>query len=337
MNNIVKFGIVVAAGVIVLGAQKAHAQSNIMRMDVGGAGSTTHIMGTVFGKMFSRATGVSIQVNDGQTLTRSGLKLGRGQLEMMPMPPAIYEFMSKGSRMYKKRSHKQAIAASKEVRGILGYLANLFHPVTFESTGIKTWQDIKGKRIFTGPPSGAAAVTTEQMIRVITGFEPNKEYNAIRLPWGGGLQAMLDGKIDVYVRPAGLGSALIEQLGLKKKFRLLDAGDAAKSAAWKKKYLGVPGRTTGVIPKGTYQGQLGGDVTTGGGIFTFVVGRKLSEEMVYNFTKSIWDNLDEIHKTAKILKPLSLKNPFLGMNMPLHAGAIRYYKEKGLTIPSHLM
>ena len=98
-----------------------------------------------------------------------------------------------------------------------------------------------------------------------------------------------------------------------------------------------PGRVTGVIPKGTYQGQLGGDVITGGGIFTFVVRRNLPEDTIYKFTKSIWENLDEIHKTAAILKPLSLKNPFLGMNMPLHKGAIRYYKEKGIKIPPQLM
>ena len=48
---------------------------------------------------------------------------------------------------------------------------------------------------------------SELMINIITGYKPNKDYKAIRLPWGGGLQAMMDGKLDVYVRPAAAGSA----------------------------------------------------------------------------------------------------------------------------------
>jgi len=336
-NISIRLAALALTGAIAIGTGNAAAQQKILKMDVGGAGSTTHVLGTVVAKMLRRATGVSVQINDGQTLTRSSMKLGRAQIDLMPLPPAIYDFMTKGSRMYKKRLHKEAIAASKNIRGIFGYLANLFHPVTFERTGIKTWADIKGKRVFTGPPSGAAAVTSETMIRVITGYLPNKDYKAIRLPWGSGLQAMLDGKIDVYVRPAGLGSAIIEQLGLKQRFRLLDAGDSVKSKAWKTRYLATPGRVTGVIPRGTYQGQMGRDITTGGGTFLFVVRKGLDEELVYKLTKSVWDNIDEIHKTAAILRPLNKNNPFLSLEIPLHKGAIRYYKEAGIKIPSHLM
>ena len=76
---------------------------------------------------------------------------------------------------------------------------------------------------------------------------------------------------------------------------------------------------------------------TGGGTFLFVVRYGLSEELVYKMTKSIWDNIDEIHKTAAILKPLDKKNPFLSLEIPLHKGAIRYYKEAGIKIPARLM
>ena len=161
---------------------------------------------------------------------------------------------------------------------LFGFVANLFHPVTWENSDIKIWKDIKDKRVFTGPPSGAAAVTSEQMIRIITGYEPNKDYQAIRLPRGGGLQAMMDGKLDVYVRPAGLGATLIEQLGIKRRFRLLNAGDVASTDDWKKRYLSRSGRITGVIPANTYQDQLGGDVVTGGGTFMMTVRKVLDAD-----------------------------------------------------------
>ena len=56
----------------------------------------------------------------------------------------------------------------------------------------------------------------------------------MRLPWGGGLQAMQDGKLDVYVRPIGVGAAVIDTLGAKRPFRLLDVGKATEKPAWKK-------------------------------------------------------------------------------------------------------
>ncbi len=331
--------VVALAGAIALAAPGANAADpKILRADTGSPGNVSHTITIVVGKIWNRALGTSIQINDSQTLTRSAIKLGRGQLEIMPFPTTIYTFLSKGSRMYKKRSHEQAIAASKNVRSIWGWNAVLFHPITFKSTGIRTFKDIKGKRVFTGPPSGAAAVTSETIIRVLTGYKPNKEYRAIRLPWGGGLQAMLDGKIDVYMRPAGIGAAAVEQLGLKQKFYLLDVGDAVNSPAWKK-YVKAMGRATGVIPAGTYNGQINNkkDVTVGANTFQFAVNKSLSDELVYKMTKLTWDNIDEIHKTAVTLKTLDKSAPFVGVNMPLHRASVRYYRDQGIKVPSHLI
>jgi TRAP transporter TAXI family solute receptor len=331
--------VVALAGAMALAAASANAADpKILRADTGSPGNVSHTVTVVVGKIWNRALGTSIQINDSQTLTRSAIKLGRGQLELMPFPTTIYTFLSKGSRMYKKRSHEQAIAASKNVRSIWGWNAVLFHPITFKSTGIRTFEDIKGKRVFTGPPSGAAAVTSETIIRVLTGYKPNKDYKAIRLPWGGGLQAMLDGKLDVYMRPAGIGAASVEQLGLKQKFYLLDVGDRANSPAWKK-YVETMGRASGVIPAGTYKGQINNkkDVVVGANTFQFAVNKSLSDDMVYKMTKLTWDNIDEIHTTAVTLKTLDKSAPFIGVNMPLHRAAVRYYRDQGIKVPSHLI
>ncbi len=331
--------VVALAGAMALAAPSANAADpNILRADTGSPGNVAHTITVVVGKIWNQALGTSIQINDSQTLTRSAIKLGRGQLELMPFPTTIYTFLSKGSRMYKKRSHDQAIAASKNVRSIWGWNAVLFHPVTFKSTGIRTFKDIKGKRVFTGPPSGAAAVTSESIIRALTGYKPNKDYRAIRLPWGGGLQAMLDGKLDVYMRPGGVGAATVEQLGLKQKFYLLDIGDAVNSPAWKK-YTNAMGRASGVIPAGTYKGQVNNkkDVIVGANTFQFAVNKSLSDDMVYKMTKLTWDNIDDIHKTAVTLKTLDKSKPFVGVNMPLHRAAVRYYRDQGIKVPSRLI
>ncbi len=324
-----------AALVAALAAAPAGAQK-ILKSETGNPGSTGHALVVVASKIYKRDLGIDIQVNDSQTLTKSALKLGRGQIDLMAMPTAVYKFLAAGSRMYRKKLHKQAIAAGRNVRALFGFQGVVFHPVTFDVDGIRTWKDIKGKRVFVGPPAGAASVTVTTMIRALTGYEPNKDYKAIKLNWGSGLQAMMDGKLDLFVRPVNPGAAMIEQLGLSRKFRILESDTTTE--AWRQ-WLKGPGRFTGTIPANTYSGQVNRDKTIRGGAATFYlsVHKDMADERAYKMTKLFWDNLDEVHKTSVILKPITMKMPFVGINTALHPGAVRYYKEKGIEVPAGLV
>ena len=62
----------------------------------------------------------------------------------------------------------------------------------------------------------------------------------------------------------------------------------------------------------------------------------LDEEIVYKATKSFWENIDEVHNTAFFLKAVTKESAFTSVNVPLHAGALRYYKEAGFEIPEGL-
>ena len=224
LNHYAKFGLgaVALTGILALGSGTAGAQGKILRAETGAQGGTAHVLVTVLSKIYKRELGISLQNNDGQTLTRSAIKLGRGQIDVATLPPVVYGYLQKGARMYKKKQHEAAIKAAKNISSLVSFPSIWFHAVTYENSGIKDFMGIKGKRVFTGPPSGGAKVSAEKIIRLVTGYVANKDYKAIHMPWGGGLQAMMDGKLDVYMRPANIGSAQIEQLGL------LGVGNLAK-------------------------------------------------------------------------------------------------------------
>lgn len=317
-------------------AQIANAQ-DILRADTDGQGGPGHTMIVVASKIWNRELdGLSVQVNDSQLLTRSALKLGSGGIEIMPLPTTIATFLRNGERMYAKDLKEDAIAAGENISSILGWLAVTLHAVTWADSGIETLADLKGKRIYIGPPSGGAQVNNTTYLRLLAGLEAGKDYEPILMPWGSGLQAMLDGKIDVYFRPAAMGSAAIEQLGQKGPFRLLDVrtGDPAGLAEYTKPFF----RFETEIPPGTYASQVNNDkpVITTGGTFNLGVASDLPEDLVYGMTKAIWENLEEMQQTAVTLKGLDPKNPFLGANVPLHPGAARYYNEVGIEIPEAL-
>ncbi len=332
---------VVAAVMVALatiGSPTSASAQDILRSDTDAQGGPGHTLIVVASKIWRRELGgVSVQVNDSQTLTRSALKLGSGKLEVMPLPTTVAGFLQKGERMYAKDLKEQAIEASRNIGGIMGWLAVTVHPVVWADSGIEGWPDVKGKRIYLGPPSGGASVNSTNLVRALTGFEPDVDYEAIKMPWGSGLQAMLDGKIDVYFRPSGIGAAAIEQLGQKKQFRILDArtGDPDGLA----KFLKPPHRFQIEIPAGTYTSQIDNDkpVMSTGGTFNLAVSAELSDDLVYGMTKAIWENLEEMTQTAVTLRSIDPENPFIGANVRLHPGAARYYHEAGIEIPEHLM
>ncbi|MDA0239707.1 MAG: TAXI family TRAP transporter solute-binding subunit [Proteobacteria bacterium] len=332
-----RFTAAAVAGLLALGATAANAQTPILKADVPGPGSVNNTIFIVLAKIWKKHAGITLQVNEGQTLTRSGIKLGQGRIDILPFPPVGVPWMRKGVRMYKKNP-KVAQAAVKNMRLINTFVGGVYHGVVWENSDIKTYADLKGKRVFTGPPAGGATITAEGLVRAVTGYNPGKEYNVVRLPWGSGVQAMQDGKLDVFIRPAGLGAATINQLGVERKFRLLDVGDARHTEAWKK-YQGPAGRVTVKIPAGTYSNQTNNskDIFTNGFMSQIVVRKDLDDDLVYKLTKTMFDNIKEMHDSAVTLKLVGLDDPFTSGNVPLHPGALRFYKEVGKTIPKSLL
>ncbi len=312
----------------------AAASADIYKGETAGVGDPVHTMFVAFANQAGKAD-VEIQVNAGQTLTKSMLKGARGEIDFFSTVPSLVNLMAGQKRMYEKI--EDAPALSKNLRAILGFKAGAYHPVTLAGSGIEDWADIKGKTVFTGPPAGSASATSEALIRIITGYEPGEDYKAVRLSWGEGYAALADGKIDMMVRPAEIGSARIEQFGLSGEFRVLSIpADALESEAMQGLF-GRPGRGMLQFDGGVYEGQLtSGEITALG--FTQFVGTHagVADDVVYEATKAFWDNLDEVHATAFFLKEVTQDSAFTAVNVPLHPGALRYYEEAGFDIPDAL-
>jgi|TARA_B100000315_G_C14541591_1_gene571183 hypothetical protein len=326
----------VAALVMSLAASGAHAQSKILRVEATSPAGSPAILLTVLGKIYPREIGVSMQINTGQTLTRSVLKFGTDDLDVLHFVPQLAPWLKNGERMYKKLK-KKANKAYNSIGAVFGFPASAIHILAWADSGIKTLADIKGKRVYMGPPAGGFYTQVSSYVNVVTGYTPKKDFELIRLPWGQGMQAMLDGQIDVFMRAISIGSPVINQIGAKKKFVLLGAGKAADGEKWQKIMIEKLINTNATIPAGTYSNQVGGDTRTTAANSYIVVRKKLDTNLVYKMVKATWENLDEIHKSASVLKTLSKSNPLAGVNLPLHPGAAKYYKEIGFKVPAHLL
>jgi TRAP transporter TAXI family solute receptor len=148
-----------------------------------------------------------------------------------------------------------------------------------------------------------------------------------RLPPQQAAEALKDRRIDALLHTAGQKQPAWEDIantpGISIKFLNTAIALSGLERDWGK---GVYFPLT--LPKGTYKGQ-GADVPMAAGGNSWFIRPDLPEDLVYRITKILFENLDElarIHAEAKNIKlEVAANTP-----VPLHAGAARYFKEKGL-------
>ena len=211
--------------------------------------------------------------------------------------------------------------------------------MTYENSGVESWQDIKGKRVFVGPPAGSASAQTTSLIEAITGYRAGEDYEAIKLAWSAASQAFEDGKFDVFMRTGTMGSAAVDQYGAATKFRILGIPESILGTPAWDKYLSTPGYAADTLPAGSYENQVNNDedLLATAYVMFLSVHADMDEETAYRLTKAMFENLDDAHAVNPGLAPLTLDNAFVSLAAPLHKGAVRYYREAGVTIPDHLV
>ena len=91
-----------------------------------------------------------------------------------------------------------------------------------------------------------------------------------------------------------------------------------------------------VIPGGTYP-NLDETIESIAHPNVLAVRDDISDEAVYQITRAIFENLASLHEIHKATREVTLEKALNGLGAPLHPGAIRYYRERGIEIPPELV
>jgi hypothetical protein len=226
------------------------------------------------------------------------------------------------------KSMENAAELEKGVGMIFSYQIGPYHYVTRADSGIETLDDMRGKKVFAGPPGGAAKRVVLTNIKAATGLTP-EDMDVQTYGFDAAIQAFQDDKIDVIVLPTNVPSPSIQQFALTKEIRLLDV------PVEKLSINPATGGTVNEIPAGAYgSNHKGGAARTHGAIVNFSAGMHVDDDVVYAVTKAIWEHLGEIHETAQWMPATITPESALDLVASrLHPGAERYYREMGWTIP----
>jgi hypothetical protein len=203
-----------------------------------------------------------------------------------------------------------------------------------EENGIKTWDDIAKKK-----PKMRLAINRPDNPQTTIGgpYEVMKAHGFTIedvQKWGGsyvlgnssiGLDALTDGKADVFMNARNLGDPLVKDIAGKRPLLWID-GDRAKL----QQASDVFSNKADMVPKGTYP-FMDKDYPTVRMWVSLLAGAHVSEEVVYKYTKAIAEAEARVQSIGGSMKPFKTAtmatNP---ANLPYHPGALRYYKEKGL-------
>jgi uncharacterized protein len=223
---------------------------------------------------------------------------------------------------YKGDSDK--VKPCKQLRAVFSVHPEPYQIIAGKGSGIHSWADLKGKRFNIGNPGSGQRGTTEVLMKAY-GTSTSDFALATELTSTEQANALCDGKIDAFGYTVGVPNA-----GVAVATDGCDAYIIDLNTSVEKKLVGdTPYYAFATIPKGTYK-TTDHDVTTFGVMATFVTSSKVSEKVVYEVTRAVFENLDDFKKLHPAFANLDPKNMIKnGLSAPLHPGAIKYYKEKG--------
>lgn len=146
------------------------------------------------------------------------------------------------------------------------------------------------------------------------------------LAYGPSMELLKDDQVHAVMVDAGAPNSSIIDVGTQHEIDILSI-DPENIAKIREKYPYFSDTVT--IPAGTYNG-VDKDIITTGSLATLCVRADLPEDVVYNITKTIFEQRDEIAKVHEKGNSINLETAINGISIPLHPGAEKYYKEMGV-------
>ena len=200
------------------------------------------------------------------------------------------------------------------------------HIVALDGTGITRVQDMKGKRISVGSAGSSTEVAADRILEA-AGLNPKTDITRDNLSVAESVAAIKDRKIDAFFWIGGLPTAAVTDLvnTPNTKVRFIPGDSYLQSM--RSKY--GPVYSPFALPRGTYAGVEGEVAGIGIGNILFVRS-SMSEGLVYDLLKTLFDNLTEVQGVHPEAKTLTIETAAQNSSIPFHPGAVRFYKEKGV-------
>ncbi len=328
-------------------AGAAAAQQNLTAETANAAGVPGNTV-LALGEFASAAGIADIQVATGQTLTNSVQNVAEGKTDITATPFILPFLLSRGAGPYAKLGPESGAEYVDRLAVLYTYRLGAFTLSAYTSSSVKGWGDLEGKRIYNGPPRGAALTNARGIVKIATGLVDGEDYTGVQVNWDQGVKTMTDGSADAFVLPSSFPDGRHTQAVAAGAMTMWSMPKDVFEGEAAQKYMKAPGSGRVEIPLSeavqaegvtvvSEDDMFRGVATVGGEI----VRKDMDEETAYQLTKAVLDNLDAIKSKTPFLPNVALgevaDTSTTGMcgAMPLkyHPGAVRAWEEAGYTVP----
>lgn len=304
-----------AVAYLVLSTPAAHAQQFINVL-TGGTSGVYYPLGVAIGKIYSdKIPNVKTQVQATKASVENLVLLqqGRGEIAFTLGDSLKAAWEGDEEAGFKNKLGK--------LRTIGAIYPNYIQIVATAESGIKTLADLKGKSLSVGAPKSGTELNSRAILKA-AGMDYKNLGKVEYLPFAESVDLMKNRQLNATLQSAGLGVASLKDLSTATDITVVSV---PKDVVDK---IGPPFVSV-VIPANTYTGQ-DKDVPTAAVVNYLVTSSAVSDDLAYQMTKLIFESLPELANSHVAGKEIKLENAAMGSPVPLHPGAERYYKEKGL-------
>lgn len=225
---------------------------------------------------------------------------------------------------FKGTSSFEKAGAFADLRSVFSLHPEPFTVLARADANVKNFSDLKGKRVNVGNPGSGTRASMEMLLGAM-GWKTSDFGLAAELKADEHGAALCDNKIDAFFYGVGHPSANIQDPVTTCGAKLVNiSGPAVDKLVADNSFY-----AKATIPAGMYKGNDQATQTYGV-LATFVTSAKAPEDQVYTLVKAVFENFDEFKKLHPALANLNPENMVKdGLSAPLHAGAAKYYREKG--------
>ncbi len=287
-------------------------------MGTSSSGGTFNTLGVAICQLLSEKiseTSFSAEVTGGSSENCARIQNGELQIAFSAASSAYEAFHGIGQFEGNQASDLYAIANL--------YPAIMQLPV-LKSSGIQTLDDISGHKVNIGP---AGSGSEAQVLAILESYGISTDsFNVQQLSHSNASDALMDEKLDGYIISGSLGQS--------HQMKAMSSGKAMMASFLPQKKIDkliadYPYYYTYNIPANTYPNQPEGVPTVATGTLLIVRGN-ISEELVYQITKNLFEGVEVLAQGQAIAKEIKLDSALNCSGVELHPGAVRYYKEVGV-------
>ncbi|MCQ9615361.1 TAXI family TRAP transporter solute-binding subunit [Paenalcaligenes niemegkensis] len=294
-------------------AQKAQ----FVNILTGGQSGVYYPLGVALSQIYARDipnVKATAQVTKASAENMNLLQAGRGELALALADSVSDAWNGNEEAGFTKKLDK--------LRGLSATYNNYIQIVANAESGVKTLEDLRGKRISVGAARSGTELNARAILKA-AGMSYADFSKVEYLPFGESVELMKNRQLDATLQSAGLGVSSIRDLATSVRIVVV----AIPAEVVEK--VGDEAYQPAVIPAGTYAGQ-DVDMPTAAIPNFLVTHSDVSDDLAYAMTKALYDNLEALFSAHNAVKTMKLENAVNGMPVPVHPGAERYYREQGV-------